>query len=290
MYWNIRDNISLPPGDDGEVVPPLPPQPPVPPPPGGIPPYPGQLIRVGSRGANVERIQRCLNSVRGRFPSIGILNVDGIFGPITEASVREFQRLFGLNPDGIVGPLTWGALMPECYGDGAGNPPPFPGFLIRQGARGDYVRQIQSCLNSVNHAGLATDGIFGPLTDAAVRNYQRANALAVDGIVGPITWGHLMSRCGIVPVEMSVEVADCSVMGIECSPNFAATDDSEREFMQETIGTVEPAKAAETVGVEMLTLPQVTMAPVDPPSTPVVEERDVDMHKFLMYLLVKNGK
>jgi len=107
VYWNIRDNVNLPPGE-GTVVPPLPPQPPVPPlpptpptppPGGGIPPYPGQLIRVGSRGADVERIQRCLNSVRSRFPSIGQLNVDGIFGPITEASVREFQRLFGLNPE-----------------------------------------------------------------------------------------------------------------------------------------------------------------------------------------------
>ena len=97
VYWNIRDNIALPP-DGGTVVPPIPP-----PPPSGIPPYPGQLIRVGSRGENVQRIQRCLNSVRVRFPSIGHLNVDGIFGPLTESSVREFQRLFGLNPDGIVG-------------------------------------------------------------------------------------------------------------------------------------------------------------------------------------------
>jgi peptidoglycan hydrolase-like protein with peptidoglycan-binding domain len=46
------------------------------------------------------QVQRCLNSVRARFPSIGQLNVDGIFGPLTQASVQEFQRLFGLNPDG----------------------------------------------------------------------------------------------------------------------------------------------------------------------------------------------
>ncbi|MCL1882721.1 MAG: peptidoglycan-binding protein [Defluviitaleaceae bacterium] len=178
VYWNIRDRINLPPADGGGTV--VPPLPPPQPPTGEIPPYPGQLILMGSRGTNVERIQRCLNSVRSRFPSIGHLNVDGIFGPITQASVREFQRIFGLNPDGIVGPLTWGALMPECYG----NPtsiPPYPGFLIRMGARGDYVRQIQSCLNRVNNAGLATDGIFGPLTQAGVINYQRANGLAPDG-------------------------------------------------------------------------------------------------------------
>ena len=94
--------------------------------------------------------------------------------------------------DGIVGPLSWNALMPQCYG----NPiPPYPGFLIRMGARGDYVRQVQTCLNSVNNAGLNPDGIFGQLTQNAVINYQRANGLSADGIIGPISWEHLMSRC-----------------------------------------------------------------------------------------------
>jgi peptidoglycan hydrolase-like protein with peptidoglycan-binding domain len=158
VYWNIRDRVPLPPGDGGEIV--VPPGPP-PQPPGIIPPYPGQLIRVGSRGADVERIQRCLNAVRICFPSINALNVDGIFGPLTQASVMEFQRQFGLNADGIVGPLTWGALMPACYETPVA---PYPGFLIRVGARGDEVRQIQTCLNNLNNAGLATDGIFGPLT------------------------------------------------------------------------------------------------------------------------------
>jgi hypothetical protein len=95
------------------------------------------------------------------------------------------------------GPLTWNALMPMCYGRPM---PPYPGYLMRIGVRGDGVRQVQSCLNNVQNAGLATDGIFGPLTDAAVRNYQRANGLTVDGIVGPITWEHLMRRCGFTPV------------------------------------------------------------------------------------------
>jgi len=264
VYWNVRDRIPLPPPNGGgTVVPPLPPQQPTPP--GEIPPFPGTIIRVGSRGADVERIQRCLNSVRSRFPTIGQLNADGVFGPITEASVREFQRIFGLNTDGVVGPLTWGMLMPECYG----NIPQYPGFLIRIGARGDYVRQIQTCLNRINNARLATDGIFGPLTQAAVINYQRANGLSPDGIVGPITWENLMRRCGATPAAATEEIApvpisviekpmpliekpmpliekpmpiiDESTLGIEYSPNFAAEDDTETKFIPETLGIVAPA-------------------------------------------------
>ena len=194
VYWNIRDNVNLPPTPPEPPVPPLPPTPPPGPGPGpgpgGIPPYPGQLIRVGSRGADVQRVQRCLNQVNNAG-----LAVDGIFGPLTQAAVINFQRNRGLNPDGIVGPITWGSLMPACYGSAPGMSP-YPGFLIRIGERGDYVRQIQRCLNRVNNAGLAEDGIFGPLTQAAVINYQRANGLAPDGIVGPITWNHLRGRCG----------------------------------------------------------------------------------------------
>lgn len=187
VYWGIRDNVNLP-GEGGTVVPPLPPGPP--PGPEGIPPYPGQPIRVGARGDDVQRIQRCLNSVNNAG-----LNADGIFGPLTQNAVMNFQRSRGLNPDGVVGPLTWGALMPACYGNNQ-TMSAYPGFLIREGARSDYVQQIQTCLNRVNNAGLNTDGVFGPLTRAAVVNYQRANGLTPDGIVGPLTWNHLRERCG----------------------------------------------------------------------------------------------
>jgi peptidoglycan hydrolase-like protein with peptidoglycan-binding domain len=37
-------------------------------------------------------------------------NVDGKFGPNTEAAVRRFQRNHDIVPDGIVGPKTWAKL------------------------------------------------------------------------------------------------------------------------------------------------------------------------------------
>ena len=49
------------------------------------------------------------------------LSQDGIFGPLTENAVKDFQESYSLVPDGIVGPLTWGALLGGC---GAAAPPP----------------------------------------------------------------------------------------------------------------------------------------------------------------------
>lgn len=56
---------------------------------------------------------------------------------------------------------------------------------VRQGSRGADVTLLQRLLN------VTQDDVFGPGTDAAVREFQRANSLAIDGIVGPMTWDRL---------------------------------------------------------------------------------------------------
>jgi len=43
-------------------------------------------------------------------------SVDGSFGPKTEATVKEFQRLKGLKVDGKVGSGTWPALYDGLQG------------------------------------------------------------------------------------------------------------------------------------------------------------------------------
>jgi peptidoglycan hydrolase-like protein with peptidoglycan-binding domain len=69
---------------------------------------------------------------------------------------------------------------------------------VRRGSRGDAVKGVQEEFQFRNlsgdpNQGLQIDGIFGPLTDQAVRGFQDALGIGVDGIVGPLTWRALVS-------------------------------------------------------------------------------------------------
>jgi len=80
------------------------PRPPVP-----VGQYADILLYRGSEGPQVAQLQRQLKY--GYSAYAGNLVIDGVFGPQTEAAVREFQRRTpGLKVDGIVGPATAAAL------------------------------------------------------------------------------------------------------------------------------------------------------------------------------------
>ena len=63
------------------------------------------VLKRGSQGADVKKLQRKLRT-RGFNPG----QIDGSFGPGTEAAVMAFQRSEMLLPDGVVGPRTATAL------------------------------------------------------------------------------------------------------------------------------------------------------------------------------------
>ena len=139
---------------------------------------PGQpTIQLGSTGDAVRRAQRALR----RTPNLSLV-VDGIFGPQTEAAVKDFQQGAGLTVDGIVGPMTWAALP-----DGG----PMP--TLQEGSRGDVVRSLQRVLTNGAAGQWQTtpqgvDGVFGPHTRASVVAFQRWGGVTADGIVGDQTW------------------------------------------------------------------------------------------------------
>lgn len=66
---------------------------------------PAYYLRLGSKGMEVNKLQRCLNYVLGSSLSRP-LTVDGIFGPLTLSALRKFQSKNGLISDGIYGPKS----------------------------------------------------------------------------------------------------------------------------------------------------------------------------------------
>lgn len=68
-------------------------------------------------------------------------------------------------------------------------------ILLTKGSRGELVKRLQAALN------LAQDGIFGAITEEAVKAFQKAHGLVPDGIVGEKTWAI------IVPNESSLRVS-----------------------------------------------------------------------------------
>jgi peptidoglycan hydrolase-like protein with peptidoglycan-binding domain len=86
-----------------------------------------KLLRFGSRGEAVKKIQQALIDAGFPLPEFG---VDGIFESETQGAVQRYQRAHGLSPDGIVGPITMGELDAQFAG-GA----PAPGSAPTQPAQ-----------------------------------------------------------------------------------------------------------------------------------------------------------
>lgn len=170
--------------------------------------YSGTPLRVGSTGLDVQTIQTYLDRIRRNYPAIpAITDEPGEFKDSTKAAVTKFQSLFNLTADGIVGRATWykisslytavtrlADLDSEGTSLGIGTVP--PSAVLRQGARGQDVITLQYLLNVISEfypkvPAPAQDGIFGSGTLQAVTAFQRAAGLAPDGIVGPLTWNAL---------------------------------------------------------------------------------------------------
>jgi N-acetylmuramoyl-L-alanine amidase len=117
-----------------------------------------------------------LGLLPGDAPSVYDQNMD--------AAVREFQQRQGLTVDGVVGTETFRRLEEVRWrlGDrvliySAGH------MLI-----GDDALQLQRRLTDMGFDAGRVDGVFGPSTDSALREFQRNVGLEPDGVCGPQTF------------------------------------------------------------------------------------------------------
>jgi len=149
-------------------------------------------LKYGSLGAAVKELQQALLdagvSVRG--------GADGVFGTATQTSLEEYQTSRGLESSGRVDDATLRALTTAATPQGATSPQaPASAILgLAYGSLGGSVAELQQALidAGVTVRGGA-DGIFGPATTNALKEFQTSQGLKASGIVDDATIAALAS-------------------------------------------------------------------------------------------------
>lgn len=109
------------------------------------------------------------------------------------AGHKEYALPVGRKPDPDFDMEAFRAAVASILDGSTPVPQPIPAVepgglqrpTLRRGQHSDFVRSIQVRLQ------IEADGIFGSMTEAAVRAFQRTQGLVDDGIVGPKTWAAL---------------------------------------------------------------------------------------------------
>ncbi len=124
-----------------------------------------------------------VRDLRGRLIAAGFANPSpegDSYGELVEQAVRQFQEARCLPVTGICDQLTWSALVEAGHrlGDRLV-------YLRAPMLRGDDVSEIQLRLGALGFDAGRVDGIFGPQTERALKDFQRNCGLTVDGVAGP---------------------------------------------------------------------------------------------------------
>ena len=156
-------------------------------------------LRSGDSGQAVTQLQEMLIQ-------LGYMSgkADGKYGSKTVDAVKAFQKANGLKTDGVAGEATQKKMFGEDAKAAENKATPTPkasatptptataktansSGTLREGDRGDDVRELQRQLIKLGYLSGSADGIFGKKTTAAVIAFQKANKLEADGIAGSKT-------------------------------------------------------------------------------------------------------
>lgn len=155
-----------------------------------------EYLQVGDRSPRVAEVRSTLarlgmlsqfegDATRSESPQWR--GDDDRFDDALQTALLMFQQSRGVVADGIIREDTLRLIREASYslGTRALHYDPVTPMI------GDDVEKLQERLQGLGFFDTRADGHFGPLTEAAVREYQLNSGLTVDGIFGPATFKSL---------------------------------------------------------------------------------------------------
>ncbi|MTJ06645.1 peptidoglycan-binding protein, partial [Anabaena sp. UHCC 0204] len=137
----------------------------------------------GDEGTEVRILQQRLR-IAGFYHG----NPTGVFGPITEESVKRFQRAYKLTVDGIAGKSTLGKLPAIDAENGTTAAQRLDNRdTLSLGDRGEAVRILQEQLIKAGFLQSQSNGYYGSNTVDAVTRFQKQQQLEANGMAGQTT-------------------------------------------------------------------------------------------------------
>lgn len=167
-------------------------------------------LRIGMDGSEISNLQYYLAVVGAYYQSIQPVDITGYFGEQTEASVKSFQKVFGLPETGVVDRRTWNDLYRAYLGIIESIPLSegndivlYPGIVLKEGMTNEYIRILQNYLSYIHETyptipAVNTTGYFGPLTKNSVMAFQRQFGLTPNGLVNANTWNAIANQYSVL--------------------------------------------------------------------------------------------
>jgi len=124
------------------------------------------VLKKGDRGDSVKELQNWL--IKAGFYTG---TVTGYYGDVTQTAVKNFQQAAGLTADGIFGPATKTKLTSVNSN------------ILVVGSKGEEVKKVQQRLQTLGYSKVQVDGIYGKITEEAVKAFQISKNLPVTGTV-----------------------------------------------------------------------------------------------------------
>ena len=167
-------------------------------------PVEGVSMKKGNRGSEVRALQV-------RLSELGFLkseNITGTYDTNTIGAVRSFQKKNGMTADGTASAEVQKRIYaedavpanatptpkPSATPTPTPTPVPVPEESIKNGDKGDDVKNIQRRLKELGYYKSAVDGKFGRTTTSALKAFQEAHGLEADGVAGKATYAILFSE------------------------------------------------------------------------------------------------